>query len=126
MSHKIKFRAWNGHAKQIQGIEFINVHKVFEMEYPKDTDLCLMQYTGLNDKNGVEVYEGDIIENRLGVVKQVRFLQSQYGWYVAELDDINCCTSFSNFLYNPIKSDCTVLGNIYENPNLLEGISNHA
>ena len=77
-------------------------------------DAELMQYTGLKDKNGKEIYEGDILEwfndltgsTHRGVV---RFTQG--GFYCGDyyLYAIKC--------YLPV-----IIGNIYENPELLEEV----
>lgn len=73
----------------------------------------LMQFTGLIDKNGMEIYEGDIVNEKdirsLGVILD----QSFCGWtaYHAESQRIFCLGYSSGF---------EVIGNIYENPELLE------
>ena len=93
--------------------------------YCKDGgDLCevnaekvvLMQYTGLKDRNGKEIYEGDIIrilyvdefkdKERVGAVE---WDNEEWGWVITNYD----------FRYGYAHSD-EVIGNIYENPELLE------
>ena len=98
------------------------------------SDVILLQYTGLKDKNGKEIYEGDIIENVSDMVnfqgvkisgKSVK--RYRIGWH--EKGKWHSFRTHSNNhkgivgVYKPeIYSE--VIGNIYENPELLNGDAN--
>ncbi len=74
----------------------------------------VMQFTGLLDKNGKEIYEGDVIRDQSGNIWEVYFDMGQF----LEKNNVVCNTIIS--LYEePIKE---VIGNIYENPELLSNI----
>lgn len=106
----IKFRAWTG-TKMIEGVGF-SVWNGFVWDDEADCQLpwILMQYTGLKDKEGREIYEGDIIEaygkNATVLYADIRAM------YIAH-------DTWNEALVN-VANACTVIGNIYENPELIE------
>ena len=117
---EIKFRAWNEvMEKMFTWNDFLNTNMKNTFIAPKSTAMILMQYTGLHDKNGKEIYEGDITDdgyNNIGVVKYGNYncscCEGVYGWYV-DGGDIRSAECFLK-----------VIGNIYENPELLKGVDN--
>jgi len=124
----IKFRAWNPLDKQIYYPD--RNLQVWEL-LRGYSDENLMQFTGLLDKNGKEIYEGDIVGERtltdsprLGVVKFGEYANpfnsdeftKHQGFYV----DWNCDMTRRDLgFWTGHKLDFEVIGNIYENPELL-------
>lgn len=78
-NREIKFRAWHKDFKRlklIEGFRFpnknnidVNILNGVTIRYMK-SDIVLMQYTGLKDKNGKEIYEGDIVEYQIQAGKK--------------------------------------------------------
>lgn len=90
-----------------------------------ECDFELMQYTGLKDKNGKEIYEGDIVKSgngRLWTIEFGNFVStipprievSGYGYYIQPIEK-ECKEKGNGCLYAGLE----VIGNIYENPKLL-------
>ena len=131
MKREIKFRAWSDNAKTM--LKDITPVDLFEggmreqddcSRYINETasglqwdirEMVLMQYTGLQDKNGVEIYEGDIVAYRQLRYKTVRCIVEYHSNYFALRKVDRDQHSFVT--YAPMS--CKVIGNIYENPELL-------
>lgn len=123
---EIKFRAWIKELNEIREVEYINFLKKmisypnkFCKEYYLNADfdeIELMQYTGLKDKNGKEIYEGDIVKLRanhgIGVIKYF----NEWGAFVVEYIKPRSLAVLGIHYY---KEDIEILGNIYENSELL-------
>ena len=109
MSREIKFRAWNKRKKEMFQIDLYG-----ECLLSQDKDEVVMQYTGLLDKNGIEIYEGDIVSILdFEEEKKITSVRWEKEWASFELyKDYNHYGWFSDDVEI---SKCEVIGNIYEN-----------
>lgn len=112
-NREIKFRAWDEDIKQMLPPVDLSVNKKY-WKWLGVNDLKLMQFTGLLDKNGKEIYEGDIVEIPDYYAKKGIVEYSAPEFHVYDGDD--GFTSFDWEEWEYFK----VIGNIYENPNLLK------
>jgi len=110
MTREIKFRVWDKATN--------------EMYYQDIGGDCLMQYTGLKDKNGKEIYEGDIIDLLhpcWSNIAEVKYFENEACFGIESLEKINKGSrkSFLHIFQEPYLK-LEVLGNIYENKDLLK------
>lgn len=86
--------------------------------FPDSDEIKILQFTGLKDKDGLEIYEGDILDSPNWVVSFVDSsdganLGMSSGWY--EQRD-----NFESYRQLEVGDEVEVIGNIYENPELLK------
>ena len=118
------FRYWDGQDRVLRPVRSMNFNDDGEIimyldgeEWSLGPDLVLMQSTGLKDRNGVQVYQGDIINCTRGCPHEVIWLEEYGGtffggmpaWYLSGLREGYAWTGEEE-----------VIGNIYENPELME------
>lgn len=133
---EIKFRAWDKEEQEmLDWDKFFNLDIAQVFESKGSGGVYPMQYTGLKDKNGVEIYEGDIDQAENGDKNVIVFLLKA-GTYCVMPMDIYLNNDYQNeafsqefmygFGYDLFFDNLTpgkylnVIGNIYENPELLE------
>jgi len=80
-------------------------------------DIELLQYTGLKDKNGVDIYEGDIIKSIKGNVHWIRYNELEARYKAVNKDDVSC--HISKRWIDKFSKE--VIGNTHENKELLNG-----
>lgn len=137
---ELKFRAWDKKSKKIRIVESIGFGELsyYNEGYPvanmigrdciHDKDIIihrdsyqheLMQYTGLKDENGKEIYEGDIVKAyESNIICEVIF--SEGAMFMLRWND-NKWGNNEYHHYGVGAFTLEVIGNIYENPELLEG-----
>ncbi len=142
---EIRFRAWDKLRHTVNDVACINWVDGYALLWKKIgssratygaelNSIQLMRYTGLKDKNGTEIYEGDIVKGNLYIGNDVCVVKwgnysvwgahdevtdstdniDVYGWYFDWMDNETIKLNEDTAL------ECEVIGSIYENPELLE------
>lgn len=111
MSRVIKFRVWDKNENTMIIPGFISNSP----EWNEEKGRVLIQYTGLKDKNGKEIYEGDIIQDERGKKYLIKWGINSNG-FIAKTNEAHCNVYSSYHL----SFKTQVIGNIYENPLLEE------
>lgn len=117
------FRAWNKENKKMIDVDILNWNNG-EIDFIGDgitfilkaKDIKLMQSTGLTDKNGKEIFEGDVVKMAKNVYSEPTYyevVRHRGGAYRLESKQYGCELWLRH-------TDCEIAGNIYENPELVE------
>ena len=147
MKHRLEFRAWIKDAEMCyedsgmyyQGDQYLSsflrrIYDQYVISHPSalafDLEDRLMQYTGLKDKNGKKIFQGDIVTWSDGDyvspsnprIAEVR-LDPELCFFAVNIGDGHKF-GFSNFAYDDTENHLEVIGNIYETPELLNPQTN--
>jgi uncharacterized phage protein (TIGR01671 family) len=129
MNREIKFRYYDKQEQKVYSmntgdmlsvvcgsIAAVHIQGDYTLDVPEE--IILLQFTGLKDKNGKEIYEGDILKYSDNYPEFTGFVKydNRFGMFTIEIEFNNQY----NFLHHKMSPDLEVIGNIYENPELLE------
>lgn len=117
-----KYRAWDRETKSMNGMAEIYRNRKQEIElHPRDENIILMQSTGLRDKNGKEIFEGDIlsIETDEENVKVEVSWDSKHALFAFESKKYNEKEPLAE-LFEDNSYPFKIIGNIWEDGELLD------
>lgn len=123
---RLKFRAWETIGREMHSFDTLmrTIYAETNMNIFNDDSIILMQYTGLKDENGKEIYDGDILQfrNASGMddsICHVVWNEDRFSWFI-ENDESNIYDELYNIT---APADIKIIGNKYENPELLNSES---
>lgn len=127
MKREIKFRAWHGKYKGMYGVGcldffykkavlFIDEYYDFWVDFD---EIELMQFTNFLDKNGKEIYEGDVVKDEFGRIMKIGFWNCSLCFIAISKTNFHHA-NIIEWVTNENFASVEVIGNVYENPELLE------
>ena len=118
MKREIKFRAWLPNQKQMSTLYGFTLN--ISGEVISTNEAIVMQFTGLKDKNGKEIYEGDIVIDQLDRIYTIEYSVDTCSFkLVKDFDSGSMFDKRGKFvLFDAM--NLAIVGNIYENPELIK------
>ncbi len=121
-----KFRAWDRKDKKwiwpypeafyiIGEVTMFDVLRQIKMD--RVNDLVILQYTGLQDKNGKEIFEGDFLKSE-NYTESVRWAYDLGAWHFGNREDQHTCMLSDVGVKGAV--ECEIVGNVFENEELLK------
>ncbi len=141
MEREMKFRVWDEHNSDGATMHYTDNLSAYENlvgadynfkkgYYNNSEGTEIMQFTGLKDRNGADVYEGDILSHTFSDgsigLKVVRYVNSKGGFCMANVNELKDEKIFD--IWSNIRKDYLdeigfhIVGNIFENPELLNEV----
>lgn len=132
---EIKFRCWDVENKEMLDVQELDyadsydgnpmIRTTMYSDYFDTEEMILMQYTGLKDKNGKEIYEGDIVSKEVFDDTKPNYINKSYAKvvYIEELAGFYLVNKSNKILWEVAddKYNIEVVSTIYDNPELLGG-----
>lgn len=113
---EIKFNVWDPNTEKMYrgvGLDKISLYDYQGDNITEQEGLVILQFTGLQDRNGNPIYEGDIVQHRYHPEKRLTVTWGGLGWCL-----VNENTHWTGWTPIPV----TVIGNVHENPELRGGV----
>jgi len=127
---RIKFRVWMGDPNDYRNGEMMSADVAFNENYIEfnengelvATDECsfIMQFTGLLDKHGKEIYEGDILYHKSHDRKSVMKWHEEHVCFAAETIDEVVKGEFNYYQRKLDETNLEIIGSIYTTPELIK------
>ena len=109
---EIKFRVWDTNFREYSSYHLCRARVIDINNFER---FLFEQFTGLKDKNGKDIFEGDILENDLGRIVEVYWNEFSGIWDYKALNDIGRPLHFMSKQPSLTK----LIGNIHQNPELI-------